>query len=100
MAVVSAMAVKADPERAGGSSGFLVGRTVRGRRCRRWEAAALSTLLVWSLIGAGPGHAQSQPPRSESEAARRLALVVGIDGYPKSPLQNARNDARAMVAAL
>lgn len=33
-------------------------------------------------------------------AARRMALVVGIDSYAKSPLQNALNDARDMAAVL
>ena len=51
-------------------------------------------------MAAALGHAQSQPPRDLLPAGRRLALVVGIDSYPRSPLLNARNDARAMAATL
>jgi Caspase domain len=46
-------------------------------------------------------HAQPQPPRDLTLAAgRRVALVIGIDNYPRSPLLNARNDARAMASSL
>ena len=34
------------------------------------------------------------------DGGRRLALVVGNDAYPDSPLRNAVNDARAVAAAL
>ena len=34
------------------------------------------------------------------DGGRRLALVVGNDEYPDSPLRNAVNDARAVAAAL
>jgi hypothetical protein len=64
----------------------------------RW-AAAVSAAIVLILTGAaaraqGPG---ASPPQA---GGRRLALVVGNDTYPASPLVNARNDARAMAATL
>ena len=79
-----------------------------GWRCvaaRRLVRLALGVL--WSALG-GLASAQSQPPRTlehpappaTAAAGRRLALVVGIDSYPRSPLLNARNDARAMAATL
>lgn len=66
--------------------------------------ARVPLCVLWSVLG-GLAHAQSQPPRAfehptPGPAGRRLALVVGIDSYPRSPLLNARNDARAMAATL
>lgn len=42
------------------------------------------------------GTAQTPPPAD----GRRVALVVGIDAYPRAPLQNARNDAAALASVL
>jgi hypothetical protein len=66
--------------------------------------ARVPLFVLWSALG-GLAHAQSQPPRAfehpePAAAGRRLALVVGIDSYPRSPLLNARNDARAMAETL
>jgi len=38
--------------------------------------------------------------KSLGRSGRRVALVIGIDNYPRSPLLNARNDARAMASSL
>ena len=58
-------------------------------------------VMLSSALALVSANAQSQPPRDLTPAGgRRLALVIGIDGYPRSPLLNARNDARAMAATL
>jgi hypothetical protein len=61
------------------------------------SSGTLAALIgVVSLV-----HAQPQPPRDLTLAGgRRVALVIGIDNYPRSPLLNARNDARAMASSL
>lgn len=60
----------------------------------------LSILLVF--VGLAFVDAQQGERRlvAGSGAARKLALVVGIDNYHQAPLANARNDARAIAAAL
>ena len=40
------------------------------------------------------------PPSTSAVGASRVALVVGNNAYPHSPLLNAANDARAMAAVL
>jgi hypothetical protein len=57
-------------------------------------------VAIASVIASGVPLAQVQQPRDLTLAGRRLALVVGIDNYPKSPLLNARNDAQAMATML
>ena len=51
-------------------------------------------LLVLCLLGASPPGAALDP------AARRVALIVGNSQYHEAPLDNPRNDARAMMAVL
>lgn len=54
----------------------------------------LSTIaLVCLLPGAG---AQERGLTLPSSNGRRMALIIGNDNYPSMPLQNARNDARAV----
>ena len=59
-------------------------------------------ITLAALIGSvAVGHAQPQPLRDLTVAGgRRVALVIGNDNYPRSPLLNARNDARAMASSL
>jgi len=64
------------------------------------SSAGLLAAIACMAIAATLAHAQSQPPRDLTMAGRRLALVVGIDTYARSPLLNARNDARSMAATL
>ena len=47
-----------------------------------------------ALTAAGPGRAPA------ADDASRIALVVGNNSYPQSPLINAANDARAMAGVL
>lgn len=58
-------------------------------------------LLTLSLL-ASTASAQPQSTRDlvVNKGERKLALVIGNDSYPSARLQNARNDARAVAAAL
>ena len=59
---------------------------------------AAVVLIVAGAVAQAQGPAgQGAPPQG---GGRRLALIVGNDTYPASPLVNARNDARAMAATL
>ena len=60
-------------------------------------AAGLALLAI--SVAAQPAPAQTRDMRVES-TSRRLALVIGNEAYPKSPLKNPVNDARAMDKAL
>jgi Caspase domain len=68
--------------------------------------SVLHTRMVFAFavmclcLASDVSRAQAQLPRDLTLVGRRLALVVGIDSYPKSPLLNARNDAQAMAAML
>lgn len=66
-------------------------------RLRIGSSATVAALMgVVTFVSAQP-----QPPRDLTLASgRRVALVIGIDNYPRSPLLNARNDARAMASSL
>jgi Skp family chaperone for outer membrane proteins len=63
-----------------------------------WAAVAVA---VWSLASSlsaqtrGVGLAELR-----ADSGRRLALVIGNEAYPASPLRNPGNDARAMKASL
>lgn len=63
---------------------------------------ATGVLLACVLIVSTAGYAQDRRLTVGQPAERRLALVIGNDSYPPSfsPLRNARNDARAIAAAL
>lgn len=77
--------------------GIIRPMTGRGPRV----VVALLALVV--LVAATPDAAQDRRPTpgaATTAPARRLALVVGNDTYPATPLKNARNDARAMAQAL
>ncbi|MBL8221034.1 MAG: caspase family protein, partial [Bryobacterales bacterium] len=58
--------------------------------------------VLWALVTmAGLANGQdSRDLRYESGNGRRLALVVGNEAYPKWPLRNPVNDARAVEQAL
>jgi|HubBroStandDraft_3_1064219.scaffolds.fasta_scaffold47381_2 Skp family chaperone for outer membrane proteins len=56
---------------------------------------ASAFLFVGIALGLSAGDAQAQSYRQ-----KRLALVVGNDTYPASPLKNSSNDARSMDRAL
>jgi len=68
----------------------------------RWHMSALIVgLVLWASV-AGLTQAQNADRRLAPTASggRRVALVIGNDTYAAAPLKNARNDARAMAAAL
>jgi uncharacterized caspase-like protein len=69
------------------------GKDIIFRRARRAAGKAMTRLILTVvLLLAFSGWAQAE---------RRVALVVGIDGYAAlRPLRNARNDAQAVAAAL
>jgi uncharacterized caspase-like protein len=69
--------------------------TISIRSARALCSAAVSAAISLTVAGAA-AQAQGVVP----QGGRRLALVVGNDTYPASPLQNARNDARSMAATL
>src|SRR5262245_26061803 len=61
-----------------------------------WSVTVAALIGVVTFV-----EAQPQPTRDLTLAGgRRVALVIGIDNYPRSPLLNARNDARAMASSL
>lgn len=68
---------------------------------RRLEGWKLALAALAAGVVATPAAALPQdrrlPPASGS---RQVALVVGNDAYPGTPLRNAVNDARAVGAAL
>src|ERR1022692_3091244 len=56
-------------------------------------------------LGLSPAFLSAQPPRRDLglepiRVQRKLALIVGNQSYPKSPLKNPANDAAAMAKAL
>src|SRR5262245_47790935 len=57
-------------------------------------ASAVFAALVVPTLSA------SRAPIQQTAGGNRLALVIGNDTYPKSPLRNARNDARAVSGVL
>jgi len=75
---------------------------------RSWWFVVSSVALLCAAADSRAARAQSAPPRAfehpqpgaDAAGGRRLALLVGIDSYPQSPLLNARNDARAMATTL
>lgn len=68
----------------------------------RWMTSVVVAAAVCSTIVAGaqePADSRRLPSPAGT-GGRRVALVVGNDTYPSMPLRNARNDARAVGAAL
>jgi Flp pilus assembly protein TadD len=62
-----------------------------------------ATLCLITLACAGLLNAQEKrvtPISAPVESGRRVALVIGNNAYPASPLKNAVNDAKAMAAEL
>jgi len=68
-------------------------------RAMRWAAPLASTLIMLCVAGSAAQDRKLVPAAPEA-AGRRVALVVGNDSYPEMPLRNARNDMRALAAAL
>jgi formylglycine-generating enzyme required for sulfatase activity len=60
----------------------------------------MKLILVIVGLAAATVSAQNRDLQLAPQASRRLALVIGNDTYARSPLGNARNDARAMAQAL
>ena len=69
----------------------------------RW---VLSVAIIVSLAAARPawcaGEAEPEasPPAADQPRLRRVALVIGNAAYPRGPLANSRNDAKAFAEAL
>jgi uncharacterized caspase-like protein len=63
------------------------------------RARAIGFVLLAMLAAAAPAQQPGRDLRVEP-AGRRLALVIGNEAYPKWPLKNPVNDARAMDKAL
>ncbi len=61
-----------------------------------------ASVLVLALLSShsASGQADRALTRAGAQTGRRLALVIGNDSYPASPLRNARNDARSMTTVL
>jgi formylglycine-generating enzyme required for sulfatase activity len=57
-------------------------------------------LVILGLAVAATASPQDRDLQLAPSAPRRLALVIGNDTYVRSPLGNARNDARSMAQAL
>jgi len=58
-----------------------------------------ATMLAVAMVVA-PAAQDRRLPDSGTQPGRRMALVIGNDTYPGSPLRNARNDATAVTSAL
>lgn len=68
----------------------------------RHLAMLLAGFACGSLIAAIPPAQNSRGLQTEAlaDSGRRVAMVIGNDGYDEAPLHNAVNDATAMEAAL
>jgi uncharacterized caspase-like protein len=68
----------------------------------RWIVLVLVLVLGLGALGISELLAQNRDLvlAPSVQQGRRLALVIGNDTYPATPLKNARNDARAMAQAL
>jgi Caspase domain len=66
-----------------------------------WHPCQLLLALSLCFVAAD-ATARQQPARDLvfNKGERKVALVIGNDSYPQARLQNARNDARAVAAAL
>lgn len=67
---------------------------------RRAPATAVALCFLTASLGVQGQPAPSRDLRVKPVANRKVALVVGNSAYPKSPLRNPVNDARAVTAAL
>lgn len=85
------------PAAAAPLAGLLTRAVVAGRAARASAALALGGLL---LAVAPLVTAQQAARQSAAEPARRIALVVGNNGYDSAPLANSINDAHAMTQVL
>jgi hypothetical protein len=66
----------------------------------RFTTFLAAALCLLAFQPAGAQRARDLSLSTPTASDRRLALVIGNDAYPRSPLVNARNDARAMGSAL
>jgi hypothetical protein len=78
------------------SHGLFTTRETRRPRAPQTVLVGVMTLL---LAGSVLATQDRRLTRAETDG-RRVALVMGNDAYATAPLRNARNDARAVGAAL